>query len=68
MTIQAEYVVDAKGHRKSVVMPIKNFKKLVEYVEDLEDAVDLKKAKQSGKSFIAFEKFTDQLKAKGRIR
>ncbi len=68
MTIQTEYVIDAKGHKKSVVMPIKNFKILVEYIEDLEDAVDLKKAKHSGKSFIAFDDFAKQLKARGRIR
>ena len=68
MTIQAEYVIDEKGHKKSVVLPIKNFEKLMGYLEDLEDAVDLKKAKQSAKSFVEFDQIVKRLKVQGRIR
>ncbi|MDD5530415.1 MAG: hypothetical protein PHX21_10385 [bacterium] len=62
MTIQAEYVIDKKGQKKSVVLPIKNYLKLVEYLEDLEDALDLKRAKDSVKGFIDIECLEKQIK------
>lgn len=67
MTIQAEYLIDEKGQKKSVVLSIRDYLKLWEYLEDLEDAVDLKKAKESAKAFIDFETLVRKLKRKGRI-
>ena len=52
MTIHTEYLIDERGHKKSVVLSLRDYLKLVEYLEDLEDAVDLKKAKDSAKSTI----------------
>lgn len=67
MTIQAEYLIDEKGIKKSVVVPIRDYIKLWEYLEDLEDALDLKKAKESAKGFVNFERLTSRLKKQGRI-
>jgi|GEM_PF-1144443 len=67
MTIQAEYLVDEKGCKRSVVLSIRDYFKLLEYLEDLEDAVDLKKAKESAKRFIDFEHLASRLKKQGRI-
>ena len=51
MTIKTEYVVDKRGAKRSVVLPIRQFYGLMEYLEELEDALDLKKAKASAKGF-----------------
>lgn len=67
MTIQAEYLIDEKGTRKSVVLSIRDYMRLWEYLEDMEDALDLKKAKESTKGFIDFERLTGRLKKLGRI-
>ena len=67
MTIQAEYLIDEKGTRKSVVLSIRDYIRLWEYLEDMEDALDLKKAKESTKGFIDFERLTSRLKKLGRI-
>ena len=67
MTIQAEYLIDEKGTKKSVVLSIRDYIKLWEYLEDLEDALDLKKAKESAKGFIDFEQLISRLKKQGRI-
>lgn len=67
MTIQAEYLIDEKGTKKSVVLSIRDYIRLWEYLEDLEDALDLKKAKESAKGFIDFEQLTGRLKRQGRI-
>ncbi|MEW5693497.1 MAG: hypothetical protein AB1765_09410 [Candidatus Hydrogenedentota bacterium] len=67
MTIQAEYLIDEKGEKKSIVLSIKDYLRLMEYLDDLEDAVDLKKAKDHPKGFIEFENLARQLKRQGRI-
>ena len=62
MTLHTEYLVDEKGEKKSVVMPMRDFRRLMEYLEDLEDAIDLKKAKKSAKRFMDFDAFVRTLK------
>lgn len=68
MTVQTEYLIDEKGHKKSVVMPVKKFQKIIDYIEDLEDALELKKAKLSAKAFINVDVLTKRLKTQQRIR
>lgn len=68
MTIQTEYLVDRKGHKKSVVMSVGDYLKLMDYLEDLEDAVDLKKARQSVGKFTEFDSLRDKYKKQGRIK
>ena len=67
MTIQAEYLVDEKGQKKSVVLSIRDYLRLWEHLEEMEDAMDLKKAKGSARGFIDFEVFTSRLKKQRRI-
>lgn len=68
MTIQTEYIIDQKGHRKSVLMSVRDYLKLVDYVEDLEDAMDLKKARQTAKKFADFDVLRNKYKKQGRIQ
>jgi hypothetical protein len=67
MTIQAEYLIDERGQRKSVVLSIRDYLKLVEHLEDLEDSVDLRKAKESATGFVDFQRLATKLKRKGRL-
>lgn len=62
MTIHTEYLVDERGHRKSVVLSVQEYLRLREYLEDLEDALDLKKAKESARGFVDFEHLTKRFK------
>lgn len=68
MTIQTEYLVNEKGEKKSVVLSIRDYLRLMEYLEGLEDAADLKRAKESAKGFIDFAGLVRKLRRKGRIR
>ena len=68
MTVQAEYLINEKGQRKSVVLPIKTYEKLLSYLEDLEDAVDLKISKKTAKSFTSLDQLESRFKSQGRIK
>lgn len=67
MVIQTEYLIDGKGQKKSVVLSIRDYLRLVEHMEDLEDAVDLKKARESAKGFVELRRFLLKLKKQKRI-
>jgi hypothetical protein len=57
-----EYVTDGKGHKKSVVLRVTDFERMREEIEDLEDALELEKAR---KDATGFKKWKDFLKEAG---
>jgi hypothetical protein len=61
MTIKPEYLVDKRGARRSVVLPVRQFNGLMEYLEELEDALDLKKARVSAKGFEELSSLKNRL-------
>jgi hypothetical protein len=54
-----EYITDAKGNKKGVLLPCSDFDKMQEDFEDLEDALALEKAR---KEATGFKKWNDFLK------
>ena len=56
-TVKPKYLVDEKGNKKAVVLNIKEYKSIMELIEDLEDANDLLKAEREAKSFIPYDEF-----------
>jgi len=57
---QQQYITDKKGKKISVVIPVKDYNKLIEAWEELEDikAYDTAKSKKTDpvEAYIAFEK------------
>jgi PHD/YefM family antitoxin component YafN of YafNO toxin-antitoxin module len=56
-TIKPKYLVDEKGHKKAVVLSLKEYENIMELIEDLEDANDLLKAEREATSFTPYDKF-----------
>jgi PHD/YefM family antitoxin component YafN of YafNO toxin-antitoxin module len=56
-TVKPKYLVDEKGHKKAVVLSLKEYETIIELIEDLEDANDLLKAEREATSFTPYEKF-----------
>ncbi len=56
-TVKPKYLVDEKGNKKAVVLNIKEYKSIMELIEDLEDANDLLRAEREATSFIPYDKF-----------
>ncbi len=55
--INPKYLVDEKGHKKAVVLDFKEYKNILELVEDLEDANNLLRAEREATAFTPYGKF-----------
>lgn len=63
MTLNESFIIDAKGRKVSVVLPIKNYEKMVEDLEELEDIKAYDKVMQRKHQFIPLEKALSQIEA-----
>ncbi len=61
--VKEKYVTDGNGRKVAVQLDLKEYRKLREYLEDLQDALDLKRAKATARKFISFEELGRRLKA-----
>ena len=59
VTIEAKpkFIVDEKGKKRGIVLSLKEYQKMEEIIEDLEDTVDILRAEREAKSFLPYEKF-----------
>lgn len=60
-SLKPKFITDEKGKKTSVVIDIRDYNNLLDYIEDLEDAHDLIKAKRTGTTFIPYETFRRKL-------
>lgn len=58
-----EYVTDKKGNKKCVLLSVSDFEKLQEEIEDLEDALELEKARKNATGFKKWKDFIKEVEA-----
>ncbi len=63
MTLNESFVVDAKGKKVSVLLPIKDYQKLLEELEELEDIKAYDKATNRKQEFIPLDKALKEIEA-----
>jgi len=61
------YVVDGSGKKKAVIIDVEEFRKLLEYIEGIEDALDLKRAIEEGHEFVELRDFMDRMRREGKL-
>ncbi|HKJ76716.1 MAG TPA: hypothetical protein VKA64_05890 [Gammaproteobacteria bacterium] len=62
ITVHEQFVVDSDGHKRSVVLPIEEWEKIVSELEELEDIRAYDQAKQEGSSPVPFEKAVREIR------
>ena len=55
VTLHPEYVIDEKQHCKAVLLPVSEWEKIVEELEDLDDIRAFDKAKSGKQETIPFD-------------
>ncbi len=61
--LRENFVVDAKGKRVGVFLPIKDYNKLLEELEDLEDLKTYDKAMSRKQEFVPLDQALKQIEA-----
>jgi len=64
IAIHPEYVVDKKKHPKAVLLPMADWKKVIEELEELDDIRAYDEAKASSPESIPFEQAIREIEGK----
>ena len=61
----AQFVVDANGNKKAVVLDYAVWEELLTLLEDTEDAAEIRRIREAGEEAIPWEQAKAELRAKG---
>jgi hypothetical protein len=53
--VKTRYIVDSRGRRREVVLPIADFQAMVKEIEDLRDALYVDEAEASAEGFVELD-------------
>lgn len=59
--LRARYIVDSKGRRKEVVLPLAEFEALIRELEDLRDAQYVDQAEATAEGFVELDELKRML-------
>lgn len=63
-----QYVTDASGRKKSVLLSVSQYQKLMKELEDLRDALDLDRAEEESEGLVSYDEARKTLQKEGRFR
>lgn len=55
--VKPEYIINTKGNKKAVVLSLREYENILEFIEDLEDTNDLLRAEREAKAFTPYDEF-----------
>jgi hypothetical protein len=67
LKLKEKILTDKNGKPKAVILDFQSYRRLRQHLEDLEDALELDKARRAAKSFRSFEAIRAELKKAGRL-
>lgn len=66
-TNSTKYLVDKRGKKKAMLLDIKEYSRLLERLEELEDALELDEAVRSAKDFRDYRQIREELIREGLL-
>lgn len=67
LNVNPRYLVNAKGRKTAVVLSMKEYRLLMEHIEDLEDTLEMDAAVKSETTFRDYHDIRAELKAEGKL-
>jgi hypothetical protein len=64
---KAKYIVDEKGRKTAILLDINEYRRFLQRMEELEDALSLDAAIRTAQSFRDYDKIRTELKREGRL-
>jgi len=65
--IHPQFLLDSKGQKKSVLLTVAYYERLLRHLEDLEDALALDEAVRTAKRFRNYADVRTELRKAGRL-
>lgn len=65
--VNPRFLVNAKGRKTAVVLSMKEYRLLIEHIEDLEDTLEMDAAVKSETTFRDYSEIRAELKAEGKL-
>lgn len=62
---KTEFLVDAEGKKKAVVVEIELWEELLTLLEDMEDAAEIQQLRDAGEETIDWQQAKNELRAQG---
>jgi hypothetical protein len=67
LKVNEKFLTDKNGKPTAIVLDIRSYRRLRQHLEDLEDALELDKARRLGKGFRPYAVIREELKKAGRL-
>ncbi len=67
LKVREKYLIDERGRKTAVVLPVREYRRLMERLEDLEDALELDEARRTSTGSKPYEEVQSELKQAGRL-
>ncbi|NKQ38804.1 MAG: hypothetical protein HF967_04915 [Methanosarcinales archaeon] len=61
------YIIDDTGKKKAVIIDLKEFNSIMDYIKEIEDTLDLKRAIEEGGEFTNLGEFIGRMKKEGKL-
>ena len=65
--VREKYLIDDKGKKTAVVLDVREYRRLMERLENLEDALDLDEARRASTGSRPYEEVRSELRQAGRL-
>jgi len=65
--LKERYVVDEHGHKTAVVLDLKEYQEMLDWLETLEDTLDLDEAVRQARRFRDYREIRQELQKAGRL-
>jgi PHD/YefM family antitoxin component YafN of YafNO toxin-antitoxin module len=62
VTVHPEYVIDEKQHRKAVLLPVSDWERILEELEELDDIRAFDEAKSKEQETVPFEQAVREIR------
>jgi len=67
LNIKPKYLVDQKGRKTAAVLSMRDYRLLMQRLEDLEDALDLDEAVETATDFREYSEIRSELQKEGKL-
>jgi len=67
VNVKPKFLISSNGRKEAVLLRVEEYKRLIERIEDLEDAITLERAERTSKKMVPYADVRERLKRLGKL-